>query len=124
MEKEKSKGAIRYGLGIDAGGTYTDAVIYDFQADALLNKSKALTTKWDFTVGIREALEGLDSEMLSRVELVALSTTLATNAIVEGQGQKVGLLVMPPYGLFDPEDIPHLLFRGQICQDQSLGPSF
>jgi N-methylhydantoinase A/oxoprolinase/acetone carboxylase beta subunit len=32
------------------------------------------------------------------VELVALSTTLATNAIVENQGQTVGMLLMPPYG--------------------------
>lgn len=99
--------AIRYGLGIDAGGTYTDAVIFDFQADRVLAKAKALTTRWDFTVGIRNALGGIDAEDLARAELVAVSTTLATNAIVEGQGQKVGLLVMPPYGLFDGDEIDH-----------------
>jgi N-methylhydantoinase A/oxoprolinase/acetone carboxylase beta subunit len=36
-----------------------------------------------------------------------VSTTLATNAVVEGLGQKVGLLIMPPYGLFEPSDIAH-----------------
>jgi len=106
-ERQKTGRSIRYGLGIDAGGTYTDVVIYDFKKDELTAKSKALTTKWNFTVGIKEALGGLEGDLLSRVELVAVSTTLATNAIVEGKGQKVGLLVMPPYGLFDPEEIPH-----------------
>jgi len=104
---ERKKETIRWGLGIDAGGTYTDVVLYDFAGESVSGKSKALTTRWDFTEGIREALEGLDAKLLSKVELVALSTTLATNAIVEGQGQEVGLLVMPPYGLFDPADVPH-----------------
>jgi len=41
------------------------------------------------------------------VDMAAVSTTLATNAIVEGLGQTVGLLIMPPYGLFEPADITH-----------------
>ncbi len=96
-----------FGLGIDAGGTFTDAVIYDLSGKKLLAKNKTLTTKWDYTEGIERALNGLDPALLTSVNLVALSTTLATNAIVEGKGQKVGLLFMPPYGLFEPEDIPH-----------------
>jgi len=103
----QSAATARLGLGLDAGGTYTDAVLYDFASRAVLGKSKALTTKWDHTVGIGNALAGLEPEALERVDLVAISTTLATNAIVEGRGQKVGLLLMPPYGLFEPSDIPH-----------------
>jgi N-methylhydantoinase A/oxoprolinase/acetone carboxylase beta subunit len=95
------------GLGIDAGGTYTDAVIYDMPSQRVVSKSKALSTKWNFTLGIAETLAGLDQTRLSQVELVALSTTLATNAIVEGRGQKVGLLIMPPAGRFDRQDIPY-----------------
>ena len=95
------------GLGIDAGGTYTDAVIYDFARGETRCKAKALTTRWDFTVGIGRALAGLDADALRRTEMVALSTTLATNAIVEGEGQAVGLLLMPPYGLYNPSDYPH-----------------
>jgi N-methylhydantoinase A/oxoprolinase/acetone carboxylase beta subunit len=85
---------IRYGLGVDAGGTYTDAVIYDFHEKIIRCKSKALTTKWDFSIGIDQALAGLDQRLLTQVEMVSVSTTLATNAIVEGQGQKVGLIVL------------------------------
>ena len=83
------------GLGIDAGGTYTDAVVYDFSNGSVIAKAKAPTTKWDFTIGITEALSGIDTELLSRVEITVVSTTLATNAIVEGRGRKVGLLMMP-----------------------------
>ncbi len=104
---EESESIPKIGLGIDAGGTYTDAVIYDLFSCKLLCKNKALTTKWDFTVGIREALAGLDRALLPAIDLVAVSTTLATNAIVEGQGQTVGLLIMPPYGFFENSDIPH-----------------
>lgn len=98
---------MKIGVGIDAGGTYTDTVIYDMEQGRTLGKSKALTTKWDFTVGISRALSGLDQDKLCRAEMVALSTTLATNAIVEGDGQKVGTILMPPYGMFEPEDFPY-----------------
>ena len=103
--------ASRMGLGIDAGGTYTDTVIYDFQSDRVLQKAKALTTKWDFTIGIDDALAGLGADLLHRVDLVALSTTLATNAIVENRGQPVGLLLMPPFDTFDEEDVAHRPLR-------------
>ena len=98
---------LKIGLGIDAGGTYTDTVLYDFEQGQTICKSKALTTKWDFTIGIHQALTGLDLQKLKQVEMVSLSTTLATNAIVEGEGQKVGMIIMPPYGRFDAEDIPY-----------------
>ena len=104
---EAEASSIHLGLGIDAGGTYTDAVIFDFGDGAVVQKAKALTTRWDFTIGIEAALDQLEAQRLSQVDLVSLSTTLATNAIVEGRGQKVGLLIMPPYGLWDPQHIPH-----------------
>jgi N-methylhydantoinase A/oxoprolinase/acetone carboxylase beta subunit len=106
---------VNVGLGIDAGGTYTDTVIYDLGQSKTVCKSKALTTKWDFTVGIHKALSRLDQEKLRNVELVSLSTTLATNAIVEGEGQKVGMIIMPPYGRLDPDEIPpKVVIAGQL----------
>ena len=103
---EKMFVSMKIGLGIDAGGTYTDTVIFDLVQSRTICKSKALTTKWDFTVGISEALSKLDQEKLGQVEMVSMSTTLATNAIVEGEGQQVGMIVMPPYGRLGPREIP------------------
>jgi len=99
--------AVEFGLGIDAGGTYTDAVIFDFSNRQILGKAKAQTTHWQYTEGINAALDQLDATLLAKVELVSLSTTLATNAIVEGKGQAVGLLLMPPPGRFDATETDH-----------------
>lgn len=116
-DRESSAAFLTTGLGIDAGGTYTDAVIYNLAGNQTLGKSKALTTRWDFTQGIRRALQKLDREKLSQVELVALSTTLATNAIVENRGQNVGLLLMPPHELDTAEVIayqPQTVLQGRL----------
>ena len=84
-------------LGIDTGGTYTDAVLYDEASGRVLAAAKALTTRHDLAVGIRGAaaavLEGSGVDPAS-VALVSLSTTLATNALVEGQGGRVGLVLV------------------------------
>jgi N-methylhydantoinase A/oxoprolinase/acetone carboxylase beta subunit len=82
-------------LGIDTGGTYTDAVLFDPSAGVLAS-AKALTTRHDLALGIRRAMdEVLSSGPSGRpVELVSLSTTLATNAIVEGQGSSICLILI------------------------------
>jgi len=84
-------------LGIDTGGTYTDAVLYDEQSERVTATAKALTTRHDLAVGIRGAaesvLEGSGVDPAS-VALVSLSTTLATNALVEGQGGRVALVLV------------------------------
>ncbi len=79
-------------LGIDTGGTYTDAVILDEQQQVLAT-SKSLTTRHDFSLGIAGALDGLPNELLSSIELIALSTTLTTNSVVEGHGAPVCVLL-------------------------------
>lgn len=94
------------GLGIDAGGTYTDAVIYDLGEKRLLAKAKSLTTYHDLLVGIRGALNQLPADLLSQVHVTSLSTTLATNSIVEGRGHKVGLIALTPWG-WTEEQIGH-----------------
>ncbi len=104
--EERSERA-ELGIGIDAGGTYTDVVLYDFVQQRVLKKAKAATTKWDFTIGINAAIEALELEDPAKIDLVNLSTTMATNSIVEGRGQKVGLLIMPPYGIYHPGDIAY-----------------
>jgi N-methylhydantoinase A/oxoprolinase/acetone carboxylase beta subunit len=82
------------GLGVDCGGTYTDAVIYDFDSGEVLASRKYPTTHFDLTLCIDGVLGGLPPEMLRQSRLVCLSATLATNAIVEGKGGKACLMLM------------------------------
>ena len=72
----------KIGIGIDTGGTYTDAVIYDFTQKKVLGTAKALTTRFDLSVGILEALDRLPALLIGKADIIALSTTLATNACV------------------------------------------
>ena len=81
-----------YGLGIDAGGTYTDTAIVELDSGRLVCGNKALTTHDDLTVGIRGSLSGLDRELLPKISLTSLSSTLATNSVVENKGCRVGLI--------------------------------
>lgn len=85
---------MKLGLGIDTGGTYTDAAIYDFESGRVVCRSKALTTKENLLTGIDHALSALEPSALSSVGLVSLSTTLATNACVEGRGSRAKLILM------------------------------
>lgn len=85
---------MKYGLGIDAGGTYTDSVIYDFETKEVICYAKSITDKEDLKRGINEGLEQLPKELIGQVELVALSTTLATNACVEGKGSRAILILI------------------------------
>ncbi len=82
-------------LGIDTGGTYTDAVVIEDGTDKVLATAKALTTRPDLSRGIAGAIDAVMVEAqvaASDVGMVSLSTTLATNALVEGQGGRVALI--------------------------------
>ena len=81
-------------LGIDTGGTYTDAVLIKDDTN-ILAKAKALTTRQDLAIGVGAAVRMVLSEAsidASVISLASLSTTLATNALVEGQGGRVALI--------------------------------
>jgi N-methylhydantoinase A/oxoprolinase/acetone carboxylase beta subunit len=80
-------------LGIDTGGTYTDAVLLDDQSGVIAS-AKALTTKHDLSIGIRNTLDAVLPQHSPDIGMVSLSTTLATNAIVEGQTSPVCLLLL------------------------------
>lgn len=84
-------------IGLDTGGTYTDAAILDAVNGKVLATSKALTTRDDLSVGLQTAIASvLDNYegTASDIKMVSLSTTLATNAVVEGVGGRVGLFMI------------------------------
>ena len=84
-------------IGLDTGGTYTDAALVDTADGRVLATGKALTTRDDLSVGvggaIRRILDIYDGKA-SDIGLISLSTTLATNAVVEGVGGRVCLLMI------------------------------
>ena len=89
-----------YFLGIDTGGTFTDAVLLDADK-TIVASAKSLTTRFDLALGIAASLDKLPSDLLSRVGLVSLSTTLTTNSVVEGKGSPVCVLLAG----YDPPQI-------------------
>jgi len=83
---------MKLGIGIDTGGTYTDAVIYNFEDKAILGSAKSLTTRNDLSIGILGAIDSLPAELCRQAEIISLSTTLATNACVEDRGGRAKLI--------------------------------
>ena len=88
-----------YLVGVDTGGTYTDAAVIDAGSHQVISSAKAITTKGDLALGVAEAItravgllpQGLQPQDIS---LVSVSTTLATNAVVEGHGSAVGVVLI------------------------------
>jgi N-methylhydantoinase A len=86
-----------YRIGVDVGGTFTDLVAVDDSGRVTL--AKAASTPSDPSLGVMEGLEllaaaldkGLTS-LLAETERVVHGTTVATNALLERKGAKVGLL--------------------------------
>lgn len=81
-------------LGIDAGGTYTDAALVDMDAHLIIRSEKALTTYPDPLEGIQNVLDLLDTKSLKKVKLLSVSTTFATNTILEKNGAPVSLILI------------------------------
>ncbi len=107
MDMDKKTLRDTYTLGIDTGGTYTDSVIIRNKDRKLICKSKALTTKEHLIIGISQSIERLGFNAKDQITSVSLSTTLATNAIVEKKGCKVGLVLIgkKPDGALSAERI-------------------
>jgi len=86
-----------YRIGIDVGGTFTDLVAVDDGGRVIL--AKAASTPNDPSLGVMDGLELLAttlgtgvSSLLAETERIVHGTTVATNALLERKGAKVGLL--------------------------------
>lgn len=101
-------------VGIDVGGTYTDAVLLERTGDEtarVLSFSKKPTEASNLAGAIIAAFEGLFEGRPGcsppAVERIVVSTTLCTNAVVSGKFERVGALVMPGPGL-SPGDLERM----------------
>ena len=88
-----------YLIGVDTGGTYTDAAVIEADGHRVIATAKAITTKGDLAVGvvqaITQALAQLPHEIPpQRIAMLSVSTTLATNAVVEGHGSATGVILI------------------------------
>jgi len=93
-----------YLIGVDTGGTYTDAAVIEAAGHKVIASAKALTTKGDLAIGVSEAITKAIAALPhglapGDISLVSVSTTLATNAVVEGHGSPVGVILIG----FDPQ---------------------
>lgn len=105
-------------LGVDTGGTYTDAVLIRDESEVIAS-AKSLTTRQDLAIGVggavRAVLEHTGVEP-AEISMAALSTTLATNALVEGQGGRVALI----YIGFSAQDLERHGLRDALKGDPAL----
>ncbi len=87
----------KYIIGIDTGGTYTDAVLLDKANKTVLATAKVPTNHHHLALSTEKALatllqkSGINKNKVSRL---ALSTTLATNAVIEKKGARVAAFVI------------------------------
>ncbi len=118
----------KLGLGLDTGGTYTDAAIVDMESLEVLAKGKAQTTYHDLAIGVLEAIDDVlqyDDCERSEIQFVGLSTTLATNSILTGKGGKVGHIGIgwtPTPGFRSGADIDAYIKGGHGVWAQELAP--
>ncbi|WP_406662347.1 hydantoinase/oxoprolinase family protein [Methanolobus sp. ZRKC3] len=102
---------MKLGLGIDTGGTYTDAAIMDLSDGSLVDSNKSLTTYPDLVEGIKNTLNGLDPKYLKDISFTSVSTTLATNTTLEGKGYPAGLILIG-YSISKKMPTDHVLSIG------------
>lgn len=103
-----------YCIGIDTGGTYTDAVLLDTSTGRVVDWRKERTTPHDLSLGVGRVLQGLLRQSVHAREVagLAVSTTLATNAVVEGRGARVGLFVLGHVRHFKLPVMATIFFKG------------
>ena len=88
-------------IGLDVGGTHTDAVLMG--SNGIIATAKVVTDHEHLLNSVLSALEKVmrDADHLG-IEAVTLSTTLTTNALLEGKADRVGVLVSAGPGI-DPK---------------------
>ena len=86
-----------YIIGIDTGGTYTDAVLLDIATRRVAATAKVPTTHFDLSQGAGRVLSellGKSAVDARQVLAVSISSTLATNSVVENKGARVAVIVI------------------------------
>jgi N-methylhydantoinase A/oxoprolinase/acetone carboxylase beta subunit len=86
-----------YIIGIDTGGTFTDGVMLNRISGDIVTSVKKPTTHYQLALGIGATLAELLAKSAidpNEIATVALSSTLATNSVVENKGARVAVFVI------------------------------
>ncbi|MCG6881185.1 MAG: hydantoinase/oxoprolinase family protein [Deltaproteobacteria bacterium] len=125
MSEKNQKNHAGLGLGIDVGGTFSDSVLIDMGARTVLSKAKSPTTHDNLIKGIERSVGLLDRSLFPGIRLVSLSTTLATNALVEGRKSRIAAILPGYKRSLCPEaflkDI-HLVAGGHTAEGEEAAP--
>lgn len=117
-------------LGIDVGGTFTDAVL--IECGEVVKYAKYATTYPKVLDGIIGALDKvLEGINIEKIERVSISSTIVTNALLENRTNPVFLAVMPGPGLNIKNKFPVKPFvvkgyvdhRGKVLKEPSFNES-
>ena len=82
-------------LGVDVGGTFTDLLLHDERTNRTY-QAKTPSTPEDQSIGVAAGVKLICEKAgiaPSDISLILHGTTVATNAVLEGKGARVGLLV-------------------------------
>ncbi len=89
-------------LGLDVGGTHTDAVLVGDKG--IVSHYKAVTDHANLLLSVRKAIEEITRDIdKNKIRRINLSTTLSTNAIVEDKLEQVCVIISSGPGI-DPEN--------------------
>ena len=107
-------------IGFDAGGTFTDSVVFNTETKKIISSGKALTTNFDLSEGIKNSLNVTlkDQSIINKknIKKIIVSSTLATNSLINSNGCRVGLILIG----FDKSILENQLLidacnNGNIC---------
>ena len=102
-----------YRLGIDVGGTFTDLLLFN-ETSGEIQLTKVSSTPQDQSIGVINGIHKIAGEAgidPNEISLILHGTTVATNAVLEGKGAKVGLITTKGF-----EQILH------VARSQTPGP--
>lgn len=88
-----------YRLGVDVGGTFTDLLLFNVDTGAFW-RHKTPSTPHDSSEGILAGVNAICAEAgveARDIEFFLHGTTVATNAVLEGKGARVGLITTEGY---------------------------
>ncbi|TCT01706.1 hydantoinase/oxoprolinase family protein [Aquabacter spiritensis] len=91
-QQTRGAGQGRIGIGIDVGGTFTDAIVIDMDSGACLDAFKVPSSPEDPAIAVLRAVERIAERHALAGVTVCHGTTVGTNALIERKGAKTALV--------------------------------